>query len=58
MDLAVQESDVAAAGIFIVSSPIWMRVVEGSSPVLNDWLEAAFRLIGAAIILSGSGIDN
>ncbi|MGH8498478.1 MAG: YnfA family protein [Methylococcales bacterium] len=41
----------AYGGIYIVSSLIWMRIVENTSLAISDWLGAVFCLIGATIIL-------
>lgn len=44
----------AYGGIYIVSSLVWMRVVEGTTPRTTDFVGAAVCLIGAAIILYGA----
>lgn len=44
----------AYGGIYIVSSLIWMAVVEKSMPVVSDYLGAALCLVGAGIILFGT----
>ena len=44
----------AYGGIYIVSSLVWMRLVEGITPRTADYGGAAVCLAGAAIILYGS----
>lgn len=43
----------AYGGIYILSSLLWMRVVENTSLAISDGVGAAFCLIGATIILMG-----
>jgi small multidrug resistance family-3 protein len=59
--LALTQVDAAAAGrayaayggVYIVSSLLWLWLVEGTRPDRWDVLGAAFCLIGAAVILFG-----
>ena len=44
----------AYGGIYIVSSLVWMRAVEGGSPRGSDYAGAAVCLAGAAIIVYGA----
>ena len=44
----------AYGGIYIASSLVWMRLVEGTMPRPTDYGGAAVCLVGAAIILYGS----
>lgn len=44
----------AYGGIYIVSSLVWMRVVEGTPPRPTDYVGALVCLAGAGIILYGA----
>lgn len=44
----------AYGGIYIVSSLVWMAVVERTPPRITDYIGAIVCLIGAAIILYGT----
>lgn len=48
----------AYGGIYIVSSLIWMTVVEKSMPVVSDYLGAVLCLVGAGIILFGPMVNS
>ena len=43
----------AYGGVYIASSLVWMRYVEGVRPDRWDFIGAAVCLIGAAIIIAG-----
>jgi small multidrug resistance family-3 protein len=44
----------AYGGIYIVSSLVWMALVERSAPRVTDYIGAAVCLAGAAVILYGA----
>jgi small multidrug resistance family-3 protein len=44
----------AYGGIYIVSSLVWMAVVERTAPRISDYVGAAVCLAGAALILYGA----
>lgn len=44
----------AYGGIYIVSSLVWMAVVERTAPRITDYAGAAVSLAGAALILYGA----
>lgn len=44
----------AYGGIYIVSSLVWMAVVERTAPRMADYAGAAFCIAGAVIILLGA----
>lgn len=44
----------AYGGIYIVSSLMWMAVVERSAPRITDYVGAAICLAGAAVVLYGA----
>lgn len=44
----------AYGGIYIVSSLVWMAIVERSAPRITDYVGAAICLAGAAVILYGA----
>ena len=44
----------AYGGIYIVSSLVWMAVVERMTPRWSDYIGAAVCFVGAAIILYGA----
>lgn len=44
----------AYGGIYIASSLVWMRVVEGTTPRATDFAGALVCLVGAAVILYGA----
>jgi len=44
----------AYGGIYIVSSLVWMALVEKTTPRLSDVIGSAVCLLGAAIILFGA----
>lgn len=43
----------AYGGIYIVTSLLWLGVIEKARPLGSDWLGAALCVIGASIILLG-----
>ena len=43
----------AYGGIYIVSSLVWMAVVERTTPRITDYVGAAVCLAGVAVLLSG-----
>lgn len=43
----------AYGGIYIVSSLVWMVMVEKGRPIISDYFGIALCLIGAAVILLG-----
>jgi small multidrug resistance family-3 protein len=43
----------AYGGIYIVSSLVWMALVERSTPRITDYVGATVCLAGAAVILYG-----
>ncbi|MEX2525727.1 MAG: YnfA family protein [Gammaproteobacteria bacterium] len=43
----------AYGGIYIISSLVWLNLVERSSPILTDYLGMLLCLTGAAVILFG-----
>lgn len=43
----------AYGGIYIVSSLVWMAIIEKTAPRMTDYLGAAVCLLGAAILLYG-----
>jgi small multidrug resistance family-3 protein len=45
----------AYGGVYIVSSLVWLAVVERTMPRATDLVGAAFCIAGAAMILYGSG---
>jgi small multidrug resistance family-3 protein len=45
----------AYGGIYIVASLFWLGLVEGQRPTTTDILGSVICLVGAAIILAGSG---
>lgn len=45
----------AYGGIYIVASLVWLALVEGQKPTATDILGSVICLIGAAVILTGSG---
>ena len=44
----------AYGGIYILSSLVWMAVVERTTPRVTDYIGAVVCLVGAAIILYGA----
>lgn len=40
-------------GIYIVTALIWLKVVDGVSLAVTDWVGAFVVLLGAGIIISG-----
>lgn len=40
-------------GIYIVTALVWLKVVDGVSLTVTDWVGALVVLIGAGIIISG-----
>jgi len=48
----------AYGGVYIVSSLVWLTLIERSRPLLSDFLGGAVCLIGAAIILFGPRLSN
>jgi len=48
----------AYGGIYIVSSLIWMVLVEPTTPRVTDYVGAAICLAGAVIILSGARLST
>jgi small multidrug resistance family-3 protein len=44
----------AYGGIYIVSSLVWMTLVERTAPCITDYIGAAVCLGGAALILYGA----
>jgi len=45
----------AYGGIYIVASLVWLGLVEGQKPTVTDILGSMLCLIGATVILAGSG---
>jgi small multidrug resistance family-3 protein len=48
----------AYGGIYIVSSLVWMAVVERTAPRITDYVGAAICLLGAAVILHGARLPS
>lgn len=48
----------AYGGIYIVTSLLWLVVVERARPSGADWLGAAFCVVGASIILFGPRFNS
>jgi small multidrug resistance family-3 protein len=48
----------AYGGIYIVSSLVWMAVVERSIPRVSDYLGSVICLLGAAVILYGARLPG
>lgn len=44
----------AYGGVYIVSSLLWLAMVERNAPRLSDWVGSVVCLAGAAIILFGA----
>lgn len=44
----------AYGGVYIVSSLLWLAIVEGTTPRLSDVIGSLVCLVGAAIILFGA----
>jgi small multidrug resistance family-3 protein len=44
----------AYGGVYIISSILWLRIVEGVAPDRWDLLGAGISLVGAGVILFGS----
>ncbi|NHX33348.1 hypothetical protein HA388_25430, partial [Escherichia coli] len=40
-------------GIYIATALVWLKVVDGVSLTLTDWVGALVVLLGAGIIISG-----
>ncbi|AXH62162.1 MULTISPECIES: YnfA family protein [Providencia] len=40
-------------GIYIVTALVWLKVVDGVSLTVTDWVGALVVLVGAGIIISG-----
>lgn len=48
----------AYGGIYIVTSLVWLAVVEKARPLGSDWLGALLCVIGASIILWGPRLHS
>lgn len=45
----------AYGGIYIVASLVWLGLVEGQKPTATDLIGSLICVVGAVVILSGSG---
>ena len=48
----------AYGGVYIVSSLLWLWLIEGTKPNLTDIMGASLCLIGAAVIILGPRFGN
>ncbi len=48
----------AYGGVYIVSSLIWLTIIERSRPLWTDFIGATVCLLGAAIIFLGPRLSN
>ncbi|QDQ25648.1 YnfA family protein [Chitinimonas arctica] len=43
----------AYGGVYVLTSLAWLRVVDGVTRSLHDWVGASVMLVGACIIMAG-----
>ncbi len=48
----------AYGGIYIVTSLLWLAVVEKGRPLGSDWIGAALCVVGATVILLGPRLQG
>ena len=48
----------AYGGIYIVTSLVWLAVIERARPLGSDWLGALLCVIGATLIVMGPRLQN
>ncbi len=48
----------AYGGVYIVSSLIWLIIIERATPVVFDYLGVSLCLVGAAVIIYGPGLSG